>query len=612
MENKENQETEVLEVNRKLAEKVTKMLLAGQMYKQDRGLTDRWAEYQRFWQGDQWPNPTKETANYPRPVTNHFSEIIEMKTAGLTYEPPEVYYKLVLGKQKVTNLTVEPDNPEEDKPFDIAPEELLTAMFKIAAERIDLEGLMESKTRSGALLGNGLLYHRFDNSITGGGSKAGYIGDIDAIEIDITDFYPGNPTEPEIEKQPCIIITETRPLDEVKEEYKQFSDYADMLKPGTKADEQKIYDHEKITYQEGDPIQLIHYWEKKYKKVNKKTSGGEIDKRESQIDYYVIAQEYVIRKEENFCKRYPVSGFGWYPIRKSFYAKSESDDLINNQKELNKLQGIALLGTYKMGLANIRYKEGFVDKEDLPIGPGGGFIKDKSGPGQGWAVEYMNPPSIAPQIPLLKELLEQGMKDTSGVHEAWSGKAPSAHLNASAIMALQEAAGVRIKGIRRRLFRAMQATGDIWLELMMEHYKEDRLFKIYGKNGVEGTVWFKKKDFENLEFVASVTLNNASPYSKTVIAATLLDMVINKIIDGDLYLRMLPHEVFPKVKDLLQLMEDRVVEQQQQVVQQQLVVVDEIVAKTIEQARASGVEITPETLQQMQQMIQSVAHEQQI
>ncbi len=610
---KNNDITETLAEDRAFAAKTHERLLAGQMYKEERGLIEKWAEYQRFWEGDQWPAATEETEHYPRPVTNHFAEILEMKTAGLVYETPEIYYEQVLSNYHAKPLMVEPLDPE-DKPFEITREELLAVMIKRIGERVDLEGLLESKTRSSGLTGNGILYHYFDNSVIGGGKNAGYIGDIGSMEIDITDFYPGNPTEPSIEKQPYIIVTEQRPLEEVKEEYAQFSEYAALLKSGVQEDRKNVYDHEKITYKEGNQIQLIHYWERKYVDEERKIGEQTVNIRKQQIDYYVIAQDYVIRKEEDayYSKRYPFSGFIWYPIRKSFYGKSESDDLINNQKELNKLQGIALLGAYKMGLANILYKEGMVDKEDLPIGPGGGFIKDKSGPGQGWSVEYLQPPNIAPQIPLLKELMTTGMKDTSGVHEAWSGKAPSAHLNASAIKFLQEAAGVRINGIRRRLLQSVRMIGEIWLGYIMQYYKEARLYKIYGKDGVVGTVWFKREDFEDMEFDAKVTLTNYSPYSKSVIASTLMDMVTNQIIDGDLYLRMLPHEIFPKVNDLLELMEDRVTEQQQMMLQQQIAVVDEVVAQTIEQARASGVQITPEALQQMQQMIQSVAHEQQI
>ncbi len=613
----DNLELDAVEPDRRMAEKIKKKLMAGQMYREGRNLPEKWAEYQRFWEGDQWPAPTEETKNFPRPVTNHFSEIIEMKTAGMTYEPAEVYFEQKLCKDKIAPLKVDPIDPEKDEPFEITREELLATMYEHSAECFGMESLIESKTRSSALLANGLSYLYFDNTIVGGGKDAGYIGDVDAIEIDISDYYPGDPTEPDVQKQPSCIITEIRPLEEVKEEYAQFSKQADLLKKSSSADAQSIYDHQKTVYNEGEPIQLIHYWEKKYEYVEKDIKHSDetetpLKRKRVTIDYYVVAEDFILRHEENHCKRYPISGFTWYPIRKSFYGKAESDDLINNQKELNRLQGIGLLGAYKMGLANIRYKEGMVDKEDLPVGPGGGFIKDKSGPGQNWSVDYMQPPSIAAQIPLLKDAMVSGMKDTSGVHEAWSGKAPSAHLNASAIMALQEAAGVRIKGIRRRMFQAVKTMGEIWLDLIMEYYQEDRLYKVYGKNGAEGTVWFKRQDFEGLEFDVKVTLNNASPYSKTVIAATLLDMVTNNIIDGDLYLRMLPREVFPKVKDLLGLLEDRVTEQQQMMLQQQLAVVDEIVAQTIEQARAAGVEITPETLQQMQQMIQSVAHEQQI
>jgi len=146
----------------------------------------------------------------------------------------------------------------------------------------------------------------------------------------------------------------------------------------------------------------------------------------------------------------------------------------------------------------------------------------------------------------------------------------------------------------------------------MQYYTEDRIYKVYGKNNVEGLAWFKAEDFKKMEFDCKVAMNSASPYSKTVIASTLEGMVERGIIDGDMYVRMLPPEVFPRVTELLELQKDRVKEQQEMAMAQQTAVIDEIVVQVIEKARAAGVPISPEVLQEMMGMIQKTAQKQEV
>ena len=605
----------VTEQDKKRVAKIKKSLSSGVNYISRRGYDKKWAEYQRFWESDQWPEATEETKNFPRPVTNHFSEIIEMKVSGLTYEKPEMYFEPKKGcLREIARIPVQPLK-EEDEPFEVKSNELLGTVFEHVADLNDMDEILEEQARSAALTGNGIVYSYWDNTVMASG-EGGSIGEIAVMLVDVSDFYVGDPKEPDLQKQPYAIITERRPREQVIAEYEEHSEFAKLLKPEPQSTRKAVYDHDKLENEETDYVDLIHYWERKI--VSKETEfEGEDGKtetlktREYQVDYTVVAQDYVLREEEDhyLSKLYPFSNLPWIPGRKSFYAKSEADDLINNQKELNRLQGIAILGAYKTGLPNMRYKENFVQKEDLSVGPGGHIIKDDTPPGQGWSVDFMNPPQIAPYIPMLKDAMAQGMKDSSGVHEAWSGKAPSAHLNASAIMALQEAAGVRIRPIQRRLHRAYRDLGRIWLGYMEQYYTEERLYKVFGKNGTEGTAWLRPDDFKGFKFDVKVSMGSASPYSKTVIAATLENLLDKGVIDGDLFLRMFPQEVMPKVGELLELMEERIQEQQEMVMQQQIAVIDEIVAQTVEQARAQGVEITPEALEQMTAMIQQHAEE---
>lgn len=596
--------------------RITKDLQSSVNYKTSRKLHEKWAEYERFWSSDQWPSVKQGTENFPRPVTNHFKEIIEMKVAATTYEAPNIYFEpRKTSLQEMEEIEVKPLN-EEVEPFTIKQHELVLVAVEHVGEFNNIEDKLDETCRSTGLLGNGIMYSFWDNTVMGQGAGS-FIGEIGVMEIDISDFHVGDPRQKELQKQPYIVITERRPRKQVIEDYESHSQYASMIQPESSSTlVKKTYDTEKTEQDEADYVDVIHHWEKKV--VDVETEYGEDDEKDTvktrkyQIDYHVVCQDYVLREEIDYCwnARYPFADMYWYPGRKSFYAASESDDLINNQKELNRLQGIAILGAYKTGLPDLLYKEDFIKKEDLKVGPGGHIISDSTPPGQGWGAQYLQPPNIAPYIPYLKDAMSQGMKDTSGAHEAWSGKAPSAHLNYSAIMALQEAAGVRMKGVRRRFYKMYKDLALVWLGLMAQYYTEERMYKVYSKDNDEGVAWMKPEYVSNFEYDVKASEGSASPFSKTVIATTLENMYDRQIIDGDTYLKLLPPEVFPRVLEILEIMDERVKEQEDMVWENQKQIIDEVVAETISQAKEQGIEISPETLQHMRQMIQAVAQEQ--
>ncbi len=593
---------------KKLATKIHNRHLSSDTFRQSQGLYEAWKEYQKFWDADQWAEPTPENMDYPRPVTNHTAEIIEMKVAGLTYEPPKIYFEPKKGFLK-NDFKIKAEPVDKDvEPFNVTPVELLAAAAEDVWEQNDMDQKTEDFSRSSGLLCNGILYSYWDNSIIGYG-QGRYIGEIRTVEIDISDFHVGDPTERDIQKQPYVIVTERVPLEQVKNDYRKFNKNVDHLKPSPKRSTSVVYNYETTEQTDTEYIDLIHYWEKEEVKENIDYDGVNVTRRHIAVNYYVVSDDFVLREEKDNIKSglYPFVNFPWYPRRKSFYGKPETKDLIANQKELNNLQGIALLGAHKTGLPNIMVKSDFVKINDLAIGPGGDIIEDTSPPGSGWAADYMQPPNIASYIPLLKESMAQGMRDVSGVHEAWSGKAPSSRLNASAIMALQEAAGVRIRGIQRRLFSAIRDLGKIWLGYMKQYYTEDRVFKVYSPENKEALAWFKAEDFKKMDFEAKVAMQSASPYSKTVIASTLENMVKIGVIDAEMYLQMLPPEVFPKVLDLLELVEKRNEEQQQMALEQQKQIVAEMVNKTISEAESKGVPVDVQALEKMKSMIQKTA-----
>lgn len=600
----------VSESDKKFADKWYKRWQAGIDYKVSQGLFSEWKEYEDFWNADQWAAPNKNNRNFPRPVTNTFSEIIEQKVAALTYEFPELFF-LPLQADGVDvsdplQAEVVPYSEDEEM-YLINAAEMLTFAAKYQAEKIDMQDLLDVGVRTSGLLGTAVWFFPWDNQIVGGSPQHRWIGDIAGYELDPADFVPGDPTQRKIQRQPWLIFTERLPIDQAREKYKTLSK---GLTEALQADENtnnqhRIYSQQIVEQRETNYVDLLHCWEKVIVKEEVVTGEDEpLYRYRPQVNYYVFSQQYKLRESKDIYENgmYPFVSFQWYPRRKCFFGKPESKDIIANQKEKNKLQGIGLMTAYQTGAPNIRFREGFVKRSDIPVGPGGGIIPDES-PIPHWSIDYMQPPSVAPYIHQLKDSLEVGMKESSGIQEAWTGKAPSAQLNASAIIALQEAAGVRIRGIQRRLHTAIKDIGRIWLGHWKQFYTEKRLSRISGNGKPEGLYWFAGTDYADMEFDIHVQVSGTSPFSRTTVVSFMEGMYDRKIITAEEYVELMPADVFPMMLQLRELRKKNAIIQERMIMEQKMAVINQIVGQTIAQAAQAGVQVDQNALLQMLQMV---------
>ena len=605
--------------DKKKVELIMRRYNAGVDHKMEKGFYEDWPEYDRFWNGDQWPAPTEKTKNFPRPVNNQFASIIEQKIAGITYEMPDIYFE-PMDVGELPEIDVEPLGAITDwseSRVDLA--EALSHVAKHQWETIEMEDLVDKGARSSALLGTGIWFFPWDNSIIGRTGKL-YVGDIGGYEIDPINFFPGDPSSSDMQRQPWVLVSDRVPLVETKETYRDDAPEAvDKLQPESQSQNRiQVYDQQK-NEQATDYVDVFHMWEKVWVEPEDDDDDGEdleISNEDGstekvrrlprlRLDYTVVCQGYVLKYEEGIYQHclYPFAHFPWYPKRKSFFGKPESADLINWQKEENRLAGIALLSVYNTGLPNIRVKTNFVKKESIPPGPGGGIIEDNSPPGQ-WGIDYMQPPTPASNIPGLRAAAIESMKDTSGAHETWSGKAPGARLNASAIIALQEAAGIRIRGVQRRLHKAMREIGRIWLAHWKEFHQEDRFIKIMGEGRAKGFMWFNASNYADLEFDVKVKAGPASPFAHSLVMSNLDKLYERGGIDTREYLENIPTEVFPGAETMLRKREKIRIQAEEQLWQKQQQLAMQMVTQLAQQAMQEGLPIAPESIQHLMGMME--------
>lgn len=536
-----------------LAGEITEQWQAAVSYKRGQGYYDLWPLRDRYINGDQWPKPTEATATMPRPMTNQYASIINMIVSAVTYETPEIYFD----PGDTDQQPKEPGQPVEPTEQDAQAAQMLSDAAKHQSEKLELEDLIEQGCKTAAnVSGTAIWCFPWDNTITGGRpGKTAFVGDIAGFEVDPINFHPGDPSNPDIQSQPWIIMDERLPLKDVQDFYRPFvGNLVDTLEPTRQTSDTTIYDQQRIEQDRTPMVDVVHRWwkERKPHTDDKDEQGVTLDVT---LKYAVVCQSKIIRPEQVLYKHgfYPFVAFEWEKKRKSFWGKPLSADLLPNQRERNRLEGLTILAAQNHGAPRVMAKQGALKGSwtNNPL-----KIMIDRFVGSSWGIKYMEPPRM-PDTAGMIEMLDAGMKDTAGAQDAFSGKAPSSDLNAAAIVALQEAAGIKIRPIQRRLRKAMRDIGRLWLAHWTEFYTEARLIRITGEDGKAAFRWFRGTDYADMAFDVRVKAGTASPFSRSLYIATLDSLYEKQLIDREEYLELLPEDAFPQKDRLMSMRQQK-------------------------------------------------------
>lgn len=547
---------------KELVDSISEQLKSSISWKRSQGYYERWPEYENFRQGKQWPDPTTATETFPRPVINVFQTIVDQKVSAILAEEPEVTFLPREGQPEEEVMAAQmPGMPMEQPDQQLLPPQeayaesadneasiLFTKVAKYTSEEVDMEELNEAVIDTACVIGTGASYWYWDPSKRGGNpdKMTAYEGDIAGEEIDPADLHLGNPKEKDIQKQPWIIITARTPVEAFREFYREHAAKLGVdimsIQPDKKQNRDEMYDSEQ---QEMDATEYIDEVRRFRKVYNPET-------RQVEIWYEVSAADQIIRIERplfKYSNRYPISLFVWKRVRKCAFGEGEGPNIIEAQKAVNRLLAMSIWNGYLTAWTKIRFKKGAVDKNKITNQPGE-MIEDQI-PGQ-WNIDYMQPPTVPGYVRELFESIPDMLKNEAGVHEAMVGQAPSAELNAQAILMLQKAAGVRISRISRNFRRYLRDVAKIWEAFYKEFYTERRLIRITEENNARGFFWFRGTDHSNIDFDVKISVSPNSTMTESMVVSELKEHLDKQRITFEQYLENVPQSVLPMKEKLLQ------------------------------------------------------------
>ncbi|WP_170308103.1 portal protein, partial [Paenibacillus dakarensis] len=509
----------------KLAGELEKQYKEGLAYKRRMGFLEKWPEYERFKAGDQWPAAGPRTQNLPRPVFNIIKMIETHKVATVMSEQ----IKMIFSPQEFTDQ-------EDDGVGD-----LFSRFSDATWERIKQDELNEECLDIAANTGTGILHYYWDG-MAKGGKREPWVGEMEGEVLDPINVFFGNPQQRRVQKQPYILISSREGVDSVKRYARDnglSKEMVNQIKPDKETQDQG-YDMAKVEVDgAGKVTVLTRYW---------KNEDG-------RVMFCKAAAGLTIKKEtDTQLSLYPVAVMQWERRKKSIFGVGDTEGLIPNQKAVNMLVAMQILSVQLTGWPKLVYKTNAIDPGKVTNAPGE-MIEDRMAPGQGDGVKYLNPGNISASAANLVEAILAYTRQMTGADEAATGSAPSADLNATAIMLLQKAAAIPIESIKRRFYSLVEDIGRIWEDFWKVKYNLPRQVILKDNEGEEYAEEFHGAAYQDVEFDLKIDVGPSSTYSESLVLSSLQEARARGDITYEQYLRYAPKTVVPYRDRLLDEME---------------------------------------------------------
>ena len=536
-----------------LASKVEREYQEGLSYKKQHDFFNKWAEYERFKAGDQWAKVTEKTKNLPRPVLNIIKQIINHKVSSVMNEN----IRMVLTANDVS---------DEELAQEAA--DLFSKMADVTWEKLKQDQLNEEALESGATNGLAIWHYYWDGKEVGGNALK-YIGELKGEVIDSVNFFVGNPQSTKIEDQPYIIISYRDLVENVQSEADSNGMKVKIKADSETADEayqmakQELVEDTKVTV-------LTKYW-----------------KEDNVVHFMKVAGGCVVKEPTSMnIRRYPVAIMQWERRKKSIFGVSDVEGLIPNQKAINFLIAMNLLGIQNTGFPKTIVNKNSIQQQITNV-PGEVIRVNGDNSSLSNHIQYLNPASMSSQAINLIENFIQQTKDTAGANQSLLGEQQTSQMNASAIMLLQRAAGVPLESIKRRFYQAIEDIGLIWLEFWKSYYNTTRMMVTEDEEGnvLKDTV--NASEYSDIDFHLKIDIGASSVYSETLMMTSLDKLFDTGHISLKQYLTFVPKNVIPfKDRLLKEVLEMEAMQQQQQ---------QQLMAAEIEQLKGVFLEqLTPE------------------
>ena len=444
-------------------------------YQTSTGLRKRIPEYVSFYEGRQWPAPTRNTKNLPRPVINIVKMICRLKKSAILSSPIKIIYRCA-------------DKRVDTDTFNLFSQYV---MKKMDQESID-KNAIDDATKKGSY-----FYHYYwDSCVTEDGRVSE--GALRCELIDPLNIFFENPCELDEQKQKWIIIATRERVEDVRKIAETGVDISDIM-PDDEVDN---------TREDGMRRGLCTVLTM-YHRI-----GGEVYCTRS-VKGTVIRSAFPITPDTALaCKaleldtegeeNYPHSPRATlYPIVCGYYEKkdrciyglSEVEGLIPNQKAINFNIAMSLLNAQEVAWGKYIALPGALKGQTISNAPGQVLI-DYSGTGNGIKKMQENYMQAYP-VDLVKTVTDL-TRSVTGTSEFMTGEVQGSGMSGTAIARLQSQAQLPIEDLRALFMSVKRKQGRVLAQFFKLYYP----YKEFITEGEEGAVAriFSSRNYTEADF----------------------------------------------------------------------------------------------------------------
>ena len=378
--------------------------------------------------------------------------------------------------------------------------EKLSQMFSAKWEKANEDVLCRRSIKHGNITGDGLQYFP--------------TGDVEDVQTLLnTDILYGDESEPNIQRQPYIIIQERRSVEEVKELARQNGipeEEIALIRPDRDTDYLlgNIDEVEAADSSDSMKVTMITHLEKKREPITEALweesdgvrTGTEVETGEWRDVVYVakctrnamVEYERPIKGEPSLVQRangrqgralglYPVVKFSWEEFPNDARGVSQVEGLIPNQILINKTLARRSMTTKNTAYPRMAYDSTIVANPDdlmkvgMPIEVTGGGSQSVN-----QAVSYLNPAAASSEPKALMDDIIEITQELSGSGDTTMGNIDLQRVAASAIVAVNDQAQSMHDDTVANLQLFVEDMANLWVEL----------WQVFSPNGM--TVVMKK------------------------------------------------------------------------------------------------------------------------
>lgn len=516
-----------------------------------KGIYEQGKKNERFMLGDQWHDA--DIGDIPKVVMNIIKQIGDFKVSNIISNPCTAIYEFDgvpthLEAQRTPDIDAltetmrgvnNPQSAAQPVSFEAehnAVSTALTSHFRSIYERCKMDKLNQTGVRKAYVHGAYVLYSYFNPNLKTGiyadeGRKTAVKGDIEAEILDIENVYFGNPHQCDVQKQPWIIITQRKALDDIKREMGENGiSKADI--EGIKADDENNdvgnYNHSSNDKKKFATL-ITRFWR-----------DGETIKAIQCVESAIVKKEW-----DTGISQYPVCLFNWDETDNCIYGHSEITELIPNQVAINRMVSLEILSEMMMGMPKIIYDSTAISQE-ITNDPGQ-IISVENGADVRGAVYYLNPAQISPNWNRVQQNLIDNTKSISGATAVALGDVRPE--NTSAIVALREAANQPLQPILNRYYFFIEDVARLWGEMILKKYGK-RMLRV-SSGGKVSYIPFDADKYKDLMLTAHIEVGPSTLWATSTVISTLDNLLQLQAIDIVQFLERVPEGIIPKKQELI-------------------------------------------------------------